>query len=115
MSFELHVIRNDLPNASSKAKAAIGRGFERTRPTVDSNIKGRTPVRTGFLQGRNTTTIEDSGGRPTLVARNDAYYAWYRHEGTRFMSGVPFLREGLEASVSDLEANVESELRAEFT
>jgi len=115
MSLEFHVIRNDLPDASTKAKAAIRRGLDRSRTTVDSNVSRDTPVLTGYLQSRGRSEVLDVAGGPVLVASNDADYAIHRHKGTSRMEGVPFITSGLERSTSTIESNIADELQREFS
>lgn len=68
--------------------------------TVEGRAKGRSPVRTGTL--RRSITTEVLSARQGVVGSNLGY-AVHVHEGTKYMPGRPFLKEGLEDSQADIE------------
>lgn len=67
---------------------------------VRNNAHGRCPVLTGYLQSHIAVREVDEPGKIQVV--DDAEYAIYVHEGTRYVVGRPFLRDALEEEVSRL-------------
>lgn len=63
----------------------------------------RTPVLTGRLRASHTTRYTGSGLGFTGTVEPTANYAIYVHEGTRYMRGRPFLKQGVEASESTIQ------------
>lgn len=63
----------------------------------------RTPVLTGRLRASHTTRYTGSGVGFTGTVEPTANYAIYVHEGTRYMRGRPFLKQGLEASENTIQ------------
>lgn len=63
-----------------------------------------TPVKTGFLRGSHRTGMTSplSG-----YVEPTASYAFFVHEGTRFMRGRPFLADALETEDGFIEAEFE--------
>lgn len=77
----------------------VGRHLARIAVRVESAAKARCPVDTGRLRSSITWRIEvDSKGVVAIVGTSVSY-AIYVHEGTRYMSGRPFLLEGLRQVV----------------
>lgn len=60
---------------------------------VEGQSKQITPVRTGFLRRSHVTSFQ-SALRATIEPT--ASYAYFVHEGTRFMKGRPFLSDAVE-------------------
>lgn len=58
-----------------------------------------TPVRTGLLRRSETTRVEP-GGLKGWIGSN-VVYAPFVHDGTRFMSGTPFFRQGIDDSAPE--------------
>lgn len=71
---------------------------------VERTAKQRTPVDTGTL--RRSVTSRVLTAQKGVVGTNVSY-ARYVHEGTRYMRGRPFLRQGLEASRSTIQRYLE--------
>lgn len=100
-----------IPNLP-KVKAALAEFPSIVAPKMDEAIRRsiyeierqavpRTPVDTGRLRGSYTTEFRPLQGAigPTVD------YAIYVHEGTRYMTGRPFLKEGVEAAERAIERN----------
>lgn len=66
---------------------------------VTMKAKDVTPVKTGALRA----SIRPSFRRLTAIIEPHINYALYVHEGTRYMKPRPFLKWGLENSVTDIE------------
>jgi hypothetical protein len=73
--------------------------------TVESNTKVNTPIRTGHLQASNRGAVASS---ERGSVRNSAHYAFFVHEGTRYMRGRPFMARGLAASTSLIQSFLEA-------
>lgn len=74
----------------------VGRHLARIAIRVETAAKARCPVDTGRLRSSITWRIEvDSKGVVAIVGTN-VEYAVFVHGGTRYMSGRPFLVEGLK-------------------
>lgn len=77
------------------AEGPVGKMLARVAVKVESAAKARCPVDTGRLRSSITWRIEvDSKGVVAIVGTN-VEYAFFVHEGTRYMAGRPFLHEGL--------------------
>lgn len=70
---------------------------------VEGQSKIKTPVRTGFLRNSYQTSFTGGGLNYKGIVEPTAFYAGFVHEGTRFMQGRPFLRQGLEASETQIQ------------
>lgn len=79
----------------------VGRHLFTTGKTVEGVAKGNTPVDTGRLRSSLTTALFEVPYSPYLACRvgTDVDYATYVHEGTKFMSGRPFLVNALHQVV----------------
>jgi hypothetical protein len=75
--------------------------------TVESNTKVNTPVRTGHLQASNRGAVASS---ERGSVRNSVHYAYFVHEGTRYMRGRPFMQRGLASSTSLIQRFLEEML-----
>lgn len=73
---------------------AIEHIVESVAYNVLSDAQGRAPVKTGYL--RNSGRVEPAEDRFSRYVHFAANYALYVHEGTRFMTGRPFLRQAIE-------------------
>lgn len=89
--------------ALQQAAKAVQDGHEliqRVVLTVEAQAKRVTPVDTGTLRRSITSrTLTRTQG----VVGTNVSYGRYVHEGTRRMPGRPFLRQGLEASASQID------------
>lgn len=79
---------------------AIGRSIYK----VQSSSMKITPVKTGFLRGSHRTGMTSplSG-----YVEPTASYAYFVHEGTRFMKARPFLKDALEFEDGFIQAEFE--------
>jgi len=66
-----------------------------------------TPVDKGFLINSN----EESFGQLTARLQNNAPYAMFVHDGTKYMSGRPFYKRGLEKSKDSINRAFEDALK----
>lgn len=62
--------------------------------------KRRAPVRTGNLRRSITNRVTDT----EAYVGTDVEYAPYVHYGTRYQAAQPFLEEGIEDTMSEIEA-----------
>ena len=88
--------------AIDKAAKEIAEGKEvlqRIALVVEGNAKRHTPVKTGTLRRSITTRVE---GNAAYVGTS-VEYAVFVHDGTKYMAGRPFLTEGLDDSVSQID------------
>lgn len=70
---------------------------------IKSQSMIRTPVLTGRLRSSHTFNVSGFGMGMQAEVGPEAYYGIFVHEGTRFMTGRPFLKEGAEASIQQIE------------
>lgn len=73
----------------------VGRYLATVAAKVETAAKARCPVDTGRLRSSITWRIEADGNGVVAIVGTNVEYAIYVHEGTRHMSGRPFLVEGL--------------------
>lgn len=66
---------------------------------AEGKIKPHVPVLTGTLRRSITHRVERSRG----FVGTGLEYAEFVHEGTKYMAGRPFLREGVEDSLGQIE------------
>jgi hypothetical protein len=78
--------------------------------TVESNTKVNTPVRTGHLQASNRGAVASS---ERGAVRDSVHYAYFVHEGTRYMRGRSFMTRGLASSTSLIQRFLEA-IAADF-
>lgn len=74
----------------------VGRRLAYYAAKVESAAKARCPVDTGRLRGSINWRIEEDALGLVAIIGTNVEYAIYVHEGTRYMAGRPFLREGLD-------------------
>jgi hypothetical protein len=79
----------------------VGRHLFATGKLVEGAAKRRTPVDTGRLRASITTALFKVPYDPYLACRvgTDVEYAPYVHEGTRYVTGRPFLEDALREVV----------------
>lgn len=63
----------------------------------------RTPVLTGRLRASHEWHLRGSGLGMQVEVGPTAFYGIFVHEGTRFMRARPFLKEGAEASLHQIQ------------
>ena len=63
----------------------------------------RTPVKTGRLRASHVFDVKGFGIDMRAEVGPTANYGIFVHEGTRFMKGQPFLKDGAEASVNEID------------
>lgn len=66
---------------------------------AEGKVKPHVPVRTGTLRRSITHRVEKSRG----FVGTSLEYAEFVHEGTRYMAGRPFLKEGVEDAQGQIE------------
>ena len=80
-------------------RGPVGQYLARLAVKVESASKARCPVDTGRLRSSITWRLEvDSQGLVAIVGTS-VEYAIFVHQGTRYMTGRPFLVEGLRQVV----------------
>jgi len=63
----------------------------------------RTPVLTGRLRASHTLNVSGGGIGKTATIQPTANYAIFVHDGTRFIQARPFLKEGADDSMNDIQ------------
>jgi HK97 gp10 family phage protein len=74
-----------------------GRFMATLAAKVETAAKARCPVKTGRLRSSINHRVETSGKGIVAIIGTNVEYAIYVHEGTRYMTGRPFLVDGLHA------------------
>lgn len=105
-----------LANAFGKIdiKSFLRRETEKLAFSTERFGKQFTPVDTGRLRA-SIGVSSLIGGQIGHMVATDTEYAIYVHEGTRYMRARPFLKQGLEYAVRNLEGRVGSRLDKEIT
>lgn len=75
---------------------------------IEGEAKKVTPVDTGLLRSRITTSILGEGLRAEIEPR--VHYGIFVHEGTRYMRARPFLVWGARNATGTLERDVARDL-----
>ena len=87
--------------------------INRLAASVERYAKQLTPVRTGFLRASiNFTPV--SFGLRTWVSTHTKY-AFFVHEGTKYMRGRPFMKYGAMFAQTGAEKDVRDRLDKKFT
>lgn len=77
----------------------VGRLLARYGAMTETAAKARCPVDTGRLRSSINWRLEiDSRGLAAIIGTS-VEYAIFVHEGTRYMTGRPFLVEGLNQAM----------------
>lgn len=96
-----------IKSAFSKSPVSMVKNLNTAIKKTAIKIQGRSmqnaPVKTGFLRASHTTMFDNL--RATIMPT--AKYAIYVHEGTRYMSGRPFLLNAVKEEESDAQAYFE--------
>lgn len=72
-----------------------GRMLARYAAKIETAAKTHCPVDTGRLRSSINWRLEFYGGVLTAIIGTNVEYAIYVHEGTRYMTGRPFLVQGM--------------------
>lgn len=80
------------------ASGPTGAYLSKVAVQVETAAKTRCPVDTGRLRSSVTWRLEPTDPLTAIVGTN-VQYAIFVHEGTRHMSGRPFLTDALRAVV----------------
>lgn len=98
----------EIRRAFSKAPRLMGEAFKgalgSSAKWLQRESQLLTPVKTGTLYSSYKTDISGSGLQMKAEVGPSANYGIFVHEGTRFMKGRPFLKQGAEASLSEVDA-----------
>ena len=94
----LDKILKNLNNAPKIIQDEGNRVIGLTLITVEAKAKPITPIDTGRLRSSYQTHLRHLAG--ILNVATD--YAVFVHEGTRFMKGRPFLKQGVQASMGKI-------------
>lgn len=115
---ELKKIAKAFKSSVEDVERAFRNILETAGFTVERYSKQLTPVRTGRLRA-SIGIQEVNVGLHTVRIGTDTSYAFFVHEGTRFMRGRPFMREGARFAKTKLEGGeikntLDKELRRAF-
>lgn len=93
--------------AFSKAPRLMSEAFkgalQKSALQVQRESMIRTPVLTGRLRSSHENFLSGSGLQMSATVEPTANYGMFVHEGTRFMKGRPFLKEGAYASLQEID------------
>lgn len=92
-------IRHAFRIAPEDMKRELGRAIQKATFQVGRQSRKNAPVDTGRLRASHVERFTPTKGtiEPT------AYYAFFVHEGTRFMRGRPFLARAVESEAPQVE------------
>jgi HK97 gp10 family phage protein len=76
--------------------------------TLGTNM-WKPPIRTGAMR-RGIAVVSSSQNRVVIKPSNITYYAFYVHEGTKFMRGRPFFEITAKQSQKTIESFINKEL-----
>lgn len=96
-------IRRAFGMAPSLMRENFHKALTKSAILVQSQSMIRTPVRTGRLRSSHRFDVTGAGIGLRAEVGPTAHYGIYVHEGTRFMRGRPFLRQGAEASLYQIQ------------
>lgn len=96
-------IRSAFGKAPRLMSDAMKGALQKSALQVQRESMIRTPVLTGRLRSSHESNIAGSGMNMSATVSPTANYGMFVHEGTRFMKGRPFLREGAEASINEID------------
>ncbi len=71
--------------------------------TVERHAKILSPVDTGRMRSSIATSLGVRDRGITSIVQTNVFYAIFVHEGTRRMRSRPFMRQGAERSVEDIQ------------
>jgi len=107
-------ITSNIPIVSAKLmsnpiriKGALKRAIRKSALLVERYSKMRSPVDTGRLRSSIRTTINEL----TATVNPTVDYAIYVHDGTRYMTGRPFMRLGAEDAEDKIRAVFNREIK----
>lgn len=110
MSLSVNIRIKNLPqirHAFGQAPRLMGEKFRealtKSAILVQSRSMIHTPVLTGRLRASHTFGVSGSGLGMKATVEPTANYAVFVHEGTKFMRGRPFLKQGADESVRDID------------
>lgn len=89
-----------------KLKSALDTGLRKATAIIEGESKKQTPVDSGRLR----SSIHSSFGWLKSTISTNTNYAVYVHEGTRYMTGRPFMMRGLNASRGEIESVLDTEI-----
>lgn len=95
-------IRRAFGKAPRLMNEAFKDALQKSALQVQRESMIRTPVLTGRLRSSHENSISGSGLQMSATVAPTANYGMFVHEGTRFMKGRPFLKEGAEASINEI-------------
>lgn len=91
--------QNNTPKVVASIKGGVQKALEESGLIVENAAKGLCPVDTGRL--RNSITHSTNGNTETIGSNVE--YATYVEMGTSRRKASPYLRPGLENSMSQIE------------
>lgn len=93
-----------------QVEKALDRSIAKISLLVERGSKQATPVDTGRLRASIHTVLSHLSG----AVGTNVDYAVYVHEGTRFMSGRPFMEDGVRLAEKEATDIVRKELEREL-
>ena len=90
--------------AKNEAPAEIMGKMNIIAALMERNSKTRCPVDTGRLRSSISSTAQQQGDDFIAAVYTGVDYAVFVHEGTRYQRKQPFMRNGVEAALSQIEA-----------
>ena len=99
----INEIRRAFGQAPQLMKNAFTQALTKSALLVQRESMLRTPVLTGRLRSSHSFNVSGSGMGMQATVQPNVDYGTFVHEGTRFMKGRPFLKEGAEDSVQEID------------
>jgi HK97 gp10 family phage protein len=96
-------IRRAFDQAPRLMNSEFKDALQRSAIQVQRESMIRTPVLTGRLRASHTFDVSGSGLQMKAEVGPTVNYGMFVHEGTRFMKGRPFLKEGADASLNEID------------
>jgi len=93
-------LKRMMARAPSVISKRLDTAIKKSIYQIQRNVIPITPVDTGML--RRSITLGTSFGHLQGRIRPTVNYAFYVHEGTRYMAGRPYLRQGLDQSMDEI-------------
>ena len=96
-------IRRAFSQAPRLMSDAFKQALTKSALQVQRESMIRTPVLTGRLRASHEFNVSGGGLQMQATVQPTADYGVFVHEGTRFMKGRPFLKEGAEDSIQEID------------
>lgn len=104
------VLELAIANAHAKAVAQSVQVVKNNTEELQKKAKTYAPVDTGFLKNNIVSRYEGMSG----IVHSQAGYSAYQEYGTRYQSGTPFMRPGLQFIYPKFQKDMTDVMRGAF-